>query len=642
MDVRVTTVSREESTVGESPAAVFVISQEMIRRSGARNIPEVLRMVPGLDVARIDGNKWAVSARGFNDRFRGLLLVQIDGRTVYSPVTTGTYWDTVNYPLEDIDRIEVIRGPGATVWGANAVNGIINIITKSSKDTQGGMLSVGGGNMERGFTDFRFGGRIGDHLTYRAYGMWSERTKEFSLAGNTNDQWREYRTGLRLDWQPNDRDTFTFEGDFFHSNPGRRDNRPTKAPPFFFDNVEDEVTTGADVLARWTHEIDKDSNWSLQFYWDSFYHVFTNDPFRWAQDTYDVDFQHQFRLWEKQRVIWGLGYRLTDIDASQSGRDGGFIIKWFPEHRLLNLYSAFLQDEISLVEDRLTLTLGSKIEHNDFTGFEVQPSGRLLWTPTKQQSAWLAVSRAVRTPSLGDHDVRFTQPTAVPGAPVFPQLVGNPNFRGEDVLAYELGYRTQATDKLSVDVATFYNVYDNLQVLVSGSPRRAHGATLIPVLRENRMDGETYGVELAATWQLTRWWRLFGAYSYLKMNLHADQSLPPATARSAEQVQGGEGVNPENQFYLQSSWDLPWNVEFDLIGRYVDRLPGFPGSIPTIESYVSLDARLAWRPRKNLELAVVGQNLLDSHHPEFGTSVLVHAPLVELRRGLYGKVTVDW
>ena len=644
MNVRVTTVSREESTVGQSPAAVFVITQEMIHRSGAREIPEVLRMVPGLDVARIDGNKWAVSSRGFNDRYFGAMLVQIDGRTLYNLVTSGVYWDTVGYPLDDIERIEVIRGPGATVWGANAVNGIINIITKPSKDTLGGHLSGGGGNVERGFADFRFGGKIGDHVTYHVYGMWGDHARRFSLDGNTNDQWPEYRVGLRLDWQPTDHDTVTLDGGYFHSSAGVRNDLAMTAPPFVFDDVSDEVTTGSDVLVRWTHEIDKDSNWTLQLYWDRVYHRYSQINARFVIDTYDLDFQHQFKLWERNKIIWGLGYRLADTDFNQSGRDHGFILKFSPEHRALNVYSGFLQDEIGVVEDRLYLTLGSKVEHNDFTGFEVQPTGRLLWMPTKQQSAWLAVSRAVRTPNLNDHDVRYTLRPFTTGVPAFARLTGNPDFSSEDVVAYELGYRAQATDKLSVDVATFYNVYNNLTVFVAGPASPPPPPILVPLPRENRMSGETYGVELAATWKPTHWWRLYGSYSLLKMNLHADQGLTFATQQGAE---AAEGRSPQQQVYLQSSLDLPHDVQFDLMGRYVDRLHGFnasgaPGVANVINAYFSLDARLAWTPAKNVELAIVGQNLLDEHHPEFGTNALVRAPLAELRRGIYGKVTITW
>jgi len=644
MNVRVTTVSREESTVGESPAAVFVITQEMIRRSGAREIPEVLRMVPGLDVARIDGNKWAVSSRGFNDRFFGSMLVQIDGRTLYNLVTSGVYWDTVGYPLADVERIEVIRGPGATVWGANAVNGIINIITKSSKDTQGGYISAGGGTEERAFTDFRFGGKIGDHLTYRVYGMWGDHEREFSLTGNPNDQWREERAGLRLDWQPNQHDTVTLSGDYYHSSAGRRDDRPMTSPPFVFDNLEAEVTTGSDVLIRWAHEIDKDSNWALQLYWDRLYHVFSRDISRWTIDTYDLDFQDQFRLASRQKIVWGLGYRLTDTDFNESSRDNGFTLHFLPEHRAVNVFSGFLQDEIAIFEDRFFLTLGSKLEHNDFTGWEVQPSGRLLWTPTKGQSAWLAVSRAVRTPNLGDRDAGFTLRPSTTGVPRFARLLGNPDFNSEHVLAYELGYRAQATKKLSVDVATFYNVYDDLTVTVPGTATKSGAATIVPLPRENAMTGETYGAELAATWKPAAWWRLYGAYSLLKMNLHADQGLTFTTRQSGE---AAEGRSPQQQVYLQSSWDLSHDVEFDLMGRFVDRLRGFnvsgaPGVANVINDYVSLDARLAWRPRKNLELSVVGQNLLDDHHPEFGTNALVRAPLVEIRRGIYGKVTWEF
>src|SRR5437667_283469 len=366
MGVEVTTVSRRESTVGESPAAVFVITPEDIRRSGATTFPELFRMVPGMDVARIDNNKWAISARGFNDRFNGKLLVQVDGRTVYNPLSSGVYWDAVDYPLEDIERIEVIRGPGASVWGANAVNGIINIITKAAKDTQGGIFSGGGGTEERGFGAFRYGGTIGSDLYYRVYGKGFSRDRQFLRVGNPNDRWWGASGGLRLDWQVGERDSVTFQGDFL----------------------------------------------------------------------------------------------------GPSTSDGGFGVSFPPSpHRRPQLFSAFVQDQLTLVEDKLSLTFGSKLEHNDHTGFEVQPTGRLLWTPTKRQSVWAAVSRAVRTPTLSEDGIGTRQlpsfPAALGGAPLFARLAGSPAFKSEELLAYELGYRAQATDRRSVDLALLYNAYDN-------------------------------------------------------------------------------------------------------------------------------------------------------------------------------------
>ena len=639
MKVEVTSVSRQESSVGQSPAAITVITPEMIRRSGATTFPEILRMVPGMDVARIDNNKWAVGVRGFNTRFQEKLLVQVDGRTVYNPLFAGVYWDTVDYPLEDVERIEVIRGPGASVWGANAVNGIINIITKPADQTLGGLLSLGGGSAEQAAGTFRYGLKIGDDVNVRIYGKSFTRTNTYSEAGDPKDDWWGASGGLRLDWQASPDDVLTVDAGYLHGDSGRKDIRAQQRAPFFFINEESEVSNGAHILGRWTHTIREDASWTLQAFWDTFRRKSANTlDIRF--DTYDVDFQHNFRWGSRQKIVWGLGYRLVESRLGPSGRDDGFNLSWHPERASLNLFSTFVQDEFVLVEDRLSLTLGSKLEHNDFTGWEVQPTARVLWTPTKTQTFWASFSRAVRTPSFADDSVllRFPGVRSAAGTVVFPALAGNKDFKSETELAYEIGFRTQATEKLSVDVAAFYNEYDNISVAV---PLPQEGA-LIRVQRQNSMSGTTYGAEVTATWQVTDTWRLYGAYSFLQMQLQADERLTRANKKSAE---AAEGRSPAHQVYLSSSWDLPHDFEFDLIGRFVDRLQGFNQGTASsvfpdeIDAYFSLDARLAWRPTKHLELSIVGQNLLDSHHPEFGTDVTLKTALVQMRRGVYAQVT---
>lgn len=645
MKIKVTTVSRTESTVGRSPAAVFVITREMIRRSGATVLPELFRMVPGMDVARIDGNKWAVSVRGFNQRFGDKLLVQVDGRTVYNPLFSGVYWDAVDYPLEDIERVEVIRGPGASVWGANAVNGIINVITRRAKDTQDGLLSGAGGTEEHGFGTVRYGGKGGDKLQYRVYGKGFTRGEQFSRAGDPNDRWWGVSGGLLLDGQVSERDSVTLRGDFLSSEAGRKDLRPMAAAPFVFTNVETEVTHAGNVFARWSRELDNDSRWALRAYWD---HVGRKGDkgfvdLRWT--TFDVDFQHQFPLGHREKIVYGLGYRHVGAFLGPSTSDGGFAVSFPPPDRRSRLVSAFAEDQIALVERKLVLTLGSKLEHNDFTGFEVQPTARLLWTPTERQSIWAAVSRAVRTPNLSEDGIGTRQLPVSTAPAVFPRLASSPDFETEQLRAYELGYRAQATDSLSGDVALFYNVYHKLRVAVPGAlkPGSAPGTFDLPLTFQNRMKGETHGAELDTTWQPADWWRLYGAHTLLKVTLHADPSLSAGTRSSSEAM---EGQSPRQQVYLQSSWDLPRRVQLDLIGRFVGRLHGFNpsgvGGGDVINSYSSLDVRLGSRPRKNLELAVVGQNLLDSHHPETGTAQFLRSAPVEIRRGGYGKVTIWW
>ena len=447
-------------------------------------------------------------------------------------------------------------------------------------------------------------------------------------------------SGLRLDWQANERDVVTFDGGYIRSAAGRKDFRPIVASPFVITNVETETSDAGHALTRWRHEESKDSSWVLQTYWD---HVARKGDqgyidIRW--DTFDVDFQHQLLLGDRQKIVYGANYRYVDMFLNGSKPDGGFQLSFADARRHRNLFSAFAQDQITLFEDRLILTLGSKFEHNDFTGFEIQPNGRLLWMPTKRQTVWTAVSRAVRTPFVTEHDVAATTLQAEAGTGAYPRTTGNSAFVSEELLASELGYRTQATDKLSIDIALFYNVYDNLKVFVPGPTfSDSFGATILPLVIQNGMFGKTYGVEVAETWQPTGWWRLYGAYTFLQMQLHSDLALVQS------QVIGTEGRSPNHQVYLRSSWDLPRHVEFDLMGRFVGQLNGFNAGTPTasipnvINSHISLNARLAWRPSKKLEIAVVGENLLDTHHPESGTSTALRAPLVEIERSVYGKLT---
>lgn len=638
MNIEVTTVSRMESTVGESAAAVSVISQEDIRRSGATTVAELFRRVPGMNVARIDNNKWAISARGFNDRFSNKLLVQRDGRTIYDPIFAGVYWNAVDYPLEDIERIEVIRGPGASLWGANAVNGIINIITKSATNTHGGLFSAGGGSPEGGFGELRYGSTIYDKADYRIYAKGFEREKQFAQQGEPHDRWNSASTGMRLDWRLNELDTVTVQGDYLHSEAGRQDPDLEMKPPFISIVADKTVADSGNILGRWTHRTDEQTNWSLQAYWSRFD---TNQPMAAIKndnDSFDVDFQHQLPIGARHRFMYGLGYRYVNQSVGNSLSDNGLSLSWLKHHYSLSIYSAFLQDEYVLVPDRLRLILGLKLEHNDFTGFELQPTGRLLWNPTKHQTFWAAVSRAVGTTSISQDGIRLSAvlPATLPsGIQLFPRVTGNPALNSVQLIAYELGYRAQVSESFSLDSALFYNQYDGLVVAVPQSIQSgfAPGTAILPVRFENRMDGETYGAEIGADWRPLKWWRLYGTYSFLKMNLRADRSLPASTRADAE---GAEGRSPQQQVFLQSSFDLPQNVEFDVMGRFVDNLHGFMQDIP---AYFSLDARVAWRPRKDLELSVVGQNLLDNHHPEFGVSSIIAAPVVEIRRNVYGKIT---
>lgn len=640
---QVTNVSRKKSDVGQSAAAVFVITSEMIRRSTASNIPELLRMVPGLDVARIDNNKWAINSRGFNERFANKLLVQIDGRTLYNPLNSGVYWDTVDYPLQDIERIEVTRGPGGSVWGANAVNGIISIITKSADKTQGALVSAGGGKEERYFETGRFGDKIGEDLSYRVYGKGFNRDEQTAReGGDSEDAWHGGSTGLKFDWDSKVGDKVTLQGDYLRSVSGREDFRPLPQPPFIFHNQESEKTDAGNILARWHHDLSSDSNYELQFYWDRFDRKSQNTYSNMKFNSYDLDFHHEFAVGEDHDVIYGLNYHIIDAFTGPSLNDDGFAISYSPAERQPQVKGAFIQDEYSLVKDTLAVIAGSKFEYNDFTGYEIQPTARLLWTPTKNQSVWSAISRAVRTPKLSEDTTGATLLPSSETNPTFNRIRANKNFDSENAISYELGYRVQAQETVSVDTAFFYTNYDSLRVQVPLplEPGPVEGSSIAPQLISNGMDGYTYGAEISTSWKAADYLTIAGGYTYLQMNLTPNAEFP-------ESAQITENQSPENQFRLSTGWSLPYDVEFDLNMRYIDSIGGFNpsgsnGAPDVIDAYIGLDARVGYKVTKNLELSVVGTNLTDDKHSEFGTSQNLNVPGVEIERAIYGVATLHW
>ncbi|MDY6844037.1 MAG: TonB-dependent receptor [Thermodesulfobacteriota bacterium] len=632
MNITVTSVAKKEQKLFNAPAAIFVISQEDIRRSGAMSIPEVLRMVPGLQVARIDANKWAISSRGFNGRFASKLLVLIDSRSVYTPFYSGVYWDVQDVLLEDLDRIEVIRGPGAALWGANAVNGVINIITKKAKDTQGSVVSIGLGTEERGFGGGRYGGKRGDNLYYRIFTKYFRRDGSVNPSGvDTSDDWDVLRGGFRVDWILSNRNTLTLQGDIYDGEAIEVGQVTSlSVPPYTWISYEDTDIAGGNILAHWQHTFSDSSDIALQLYYDRTKR--TNHILGDVHDTFDMDFQHRFLLHEWHEVIWGLEYRFIHDNI-----DNSFTVSIEPNKRNDDLCSAFVQDDITLVEERLYMMLGSKFEHNDYTGFEIQPNARMLWTPHANHSAWVAVSRAVRTPNRSEDDIRVNSQVLPPGSfPPFPgpgviSFLGTHNFDSEELLAYEFGYRTQPMNRLSLDMTVFYNVYDKLRTLEAQTPffeiLDGQLCYIVPLASDNKMSAETYGVELVADWQAMDWWRFQAAYTYLQIQLHLDGDSTDVVSAS------GEGENPHHQVSIRSSINLWEDLEFDFWLRYIDELPS-----QNVESYVSLDIRVGWNPSKNIELSIVGQNLFDSHHPEF-IQELYTTIVTEIERSVYGKIT---
>jgi iron complex outermembrane receptor protein len=625
MEIEVTSVSKKGERLSDAAAAVFVITHEDIRRSGVTSIPEALRMVPGLEVARIDSNKWAISSRGFNGRFANKMLVLFDGRTVYSPLFSGVFWDRQDTLLEDIDRIEVIRGSGATLWGANAVNGIINIITKNSGETQGGLVTAGGGTEERGFAGARYGFRVGEDTTLRLFTKYLDRGNFEDAAGrDAADGWHAARGGFRLDSEPSGKDNLTLQGDIYYGRLGETYTVPTLVAPFSRTFDTRNGNFGANLLSRWKHAFSASSDLALQFYYDH-----TDQDFSVLEerrDTFDLDFQHRFSLHKRQELLWGGGYRFTNDHIRSTD-----LLAFAPERRDDHLFSAFLQDDITLIANRLRLTLGAKFEHNDYTGFEWQPNARILWTPHERHTVWAAVSRAVRTPSRSDSDVRFNILTVPPGpSPLNPTpspgrvvVNGSSGFEAEELISFELGYRVKPSDTLSVDIAAFYNRYHklrNVSLPQLDIPNSTGNLTII-----NNDDAETYGVELATDWAPLEWWRICAAYTFLEMKVNSsDPSIEPTS---------DAGKNPNHQLSLRSRMELGRDVDFDLWLRYVDNLPAID-----VGSYVTLDARLAWRPLRNLELSLVGRNLIHDRRLEF-TPELINTQATGTERSFYGKIT---
>ncbi|MCP5361731.1 MAG: TonB-dependent receptor [Hyphomicrobiales bacterium] len=635
VDIVVTSVSKKEEKAFEAPAAIYVISQEDIRRSGATNIPEALRLAPGLQVARIDSNKWAISSRGFNRQFSNKLLVLIDGRSVYTPLFSGVYWDVQDTPLEDIERIEVIRGPGATLWGANAVNGVINIITKKAKETQGTLLSAGGGLHEQGFGTLRYGGKLTEsnsyYRTYAKYNNFGE--FERSNGVDANDSWDMSRAGFRYDSDQRVNDKVTVQGDVYE---GRKDypliNVPTPLSPYSVSYPnETEEFSGGNILTRWEKTVSDTSNTSLQFYYD----FIRRDVSLIGQtrSTFDIDFQHDWYVNDRNQIVWGLGYRyITDnLEDSQQ-------INYDVDSRNDMLWSAFLQDKITLKPEELFLTIGSKFERNDYTGFELQPSACLSWLVDDKQTLWSSVSRAVRTPSRNEDDIKLVNLAIPPGTLLGPgtpvslaSQIGNRNIESEEMLAYEIGYRIKPRNELILDFSAFYNEYDNLRTTESPATPFADltlpiPSLVVPLPLANLGYGESYGFEVAANYNISNNWRIYANYTFLTMNLHLDGSSGDTT------LQNDEGRSPKNQFHVRSYYNITEDVEWDNLFYYVDNL-----STANIDTYMRFDTRIGWDVMDGVNLSLAAQNLFDDQHQEFNESI--YSTPSEIGRVIYGKVT---
>ncbi|HYB99854.1 MAG TPA: TonB-dependent receptor [Candidatus Limnocylindrales bacterium] len=614
MDIPVTTVAGVEQDWFRSPAALHVVTGEDLRRTGHRTLAEALRVVPGVFVGQSGSRTWTVGMRGFSGGLANKTLVLIDGRAVYDPLFGGTFWDVQDILLEDLERIEVIRGPGATLWGANAVNGVINVITRRAHDTQGFYLKAGGGNEEHVFTSARYGGKASDNGYYRVWGKYVVRDHTETMpGGDTHDEWDLGHGGFRFDYDVDEQTRVTVQSDGYDVDFDENQRLPVPGMHLSFMRRRGHGwASGANFLARVTRDTGE-SGWSLQTYYD-----FTDRQqaanFEVERHTADIDVRHHFVVGGWNDVMWGLGYRYT-ADSTRSSP----VVEFDPSSRSLETFSGFLQDTITVIPERLFAMIGSKLEHNSFTGVEVQPSGRLWWTPDDRNTLWASISRPVRVPSRTERDSTLTLGFADPGLLIDPagppagfivplQVVGDPDLKSEKVLAYELGHRIRITPELSLDTALFYNDYDDLIFV----PKGTFGAW------NNDGTAETFGFELSAEWRILEPWRLAASYSFVEVEVHGPV-LPQ-----------DQGNAPHHLVKARSHFDVTDDVELDTALYFVDQ-------VPTVDAdeYVRLDQGITWRATDNIELALWGQNLLQETHREA-------SPTVQIERAIYLSATVQF
>lgn len=607
MNVQVYSASKMPEKFFNTAAAIYVITPEDIRRSGANNIPDLLRMVPGLNVQQVNSHTWNISARGFTGGvFANKLLVLIDGRSVYTPLYGGVFWELNDVMLEDIDRIEVIRGPGGTLWGANAVNGVINIITKKASDTQGGLVSVGAGSYDKDFSSLRYGTKSGD-WSYRAYGKYLDRGEGYLANGTANDTWQEGRTGFRADNK-----NWTVQGDYYQEFLGQQAVLDTLDPPYRIATDKTSYAQGGNLLTRYETQ-----DWSLQTYWEG-----TNENFqifKELRNIFDTEYNQHAAITENQVLNWGLGYRLNLEDVTDSSE-----VKINKPQNTDQVFNLFLQDEIQL-NDKLKLTIGSKLEHNIYTHFEVEPNVRLAYDINDTNMVWTAASRAVRTPSRLEVDGDILSSVSNV-SPVFVAETGNRDLSSERLDSYELGYRTQPRENLFFDFAGFVNHYDRLITYDYQGSSVVDGDYIYLYQTVNGQEGDAYGIELSSEWKVTDWWKIKTAYTYTQLTIADDPGIDATGFQTLL-----EDAVPRHNIYVRSSFDLSHGYELDATARYSDQFQG--GEVP---SNTEVDINLE-KTINQWQIAIVGENLLKPHHLESAIGTI--SPVTQVPRSAYVKVT---
>lgn len=616
MGIEVMSVSRRLEKLSESPSAIQVISDGEINRFGASNIPEALYLAGNLQVAQKNAHSWGISARGFNTELSNKLLVLMDGRTIYTPLYSGVFWDRQDYLLEDIQQIEVVSGPGGTLWGVNAVNGVINITSKEASQTQGLYLKAAAGNELQTQIAGRYGSSIGPNTHYRVYGQYSKRdAMTYPDSTDAKDGWSMAQGGFRVDSKPTDRSVVTVQGDVYRNEAG-------------LDFGERSDVWGANLLGRWSYTFQDSSSFKIQSYYDRTVLDLPTDAwvvngtelapegtFKDDLTTVDVDIQHQFEL-GINHIVWGVTYRHTNDRVDNSPALG-----LVPDDLKQDLYSIFLQDELHLLK-KLSLILGTKLEHNPFTGWILEPNGRVKWKLDKDRIAWFAVSRAVRAPSRIDRHISQASP------PHFVLLTGNPDFQSETVVSWESGFRSNISDVASTSISLFYNVYDDIRSTV------LNPETTFPLTFKNGLEAETYGFEATIRYQPTDWWGLYGSYYLLK----EDVRVSPGETDFNNAL--NENADPGWQVTLRSSIELPYHFSINPAFRWVDDFTiNEAGVARNVDGYAEIDGQISWQATEWLQLSVAGRNLLHHHHVEYG----VPGPnRVAIQRSVYGKVIVNF
>ncbi|AEG02094.1 TonB-dependent receptor plug domain-containing protein [Methylomonas methanica] len=630
MQMEVSSASRKSESLSDTTAAAFIISQDDIRRSGATSIPEALRLAPGIEVAQINANSWAITSRGFNGRYANKLLVLMDGRSVYTPLFSGVFWNLQDTLMEDIERIEVIRGPGAVMWGANAVNGVINIITKKAKDTQGDLFVAGGGNQEQGFAGYRHGGQIGNDGNYRVYAKTFERAAFVNPNGQRqHDDWRSVQGGFRIDDRISSQHRFTVQGDVYRKKVGNTVPPVTVSGPFSSAFNVDDLADGANLISRWEGSLSDGSEFVLQGYYDRV--DFTAPALSDSQDMFDIDFQHRLHPDPSHDLMWGINYRFIHSSTVNSSA-----IAFTPNSLGYHQGGAFVQDDITLIDHTLRLTLGSKIEESHFGHTQVQPNARLLWTPNGTHSVWASVSRASRIPSRGEAQSSIAVGTASASIPPIPfsipvqvMALPNPNLKAEKVFSAEIGYRTQWNERFSTDITAFSNHYTDLIVLSRGNASLQTTPALLvnqPMMWTNlTREITTRGVEVSADWNPLDWMRFTGNYSYLKIEKPYDPNNPDIA-----------GLSPRQRGMLRWQIDMTPQTHLDVTLRHVGRLHAVNQNVP---AYTTFDARFAYEPIAGMEWSVVAQNIFAPQHLEFRDTAAVSLTDIttEVPRSIYGK-----